>query len=44
MKDLMAPNAATLQPHSIPLLLALAAIHGFDILSSDVRQAYLQSA
>ena len=42
MKALMAHSAATLQLQSIRLLLALAAVHGFDIWSSDVRQAYLQ--
>ena len=44
MKALMVHSAATLQPQSIRLLLALAAIHGFDIWSADVRQTYLQSA
>ena len=44
MKALRVHSAATLQPQSIRLLLALARIHGFDIWSSDVRQAYLQSA
>lgn len=34
----------TLQPSSIRLLLALAAINGFDIWTSDFRQAYLQPA
>ncbi len=40
----MVHSASTLQPQSIRLLLALAAMHGFDIWTSDVRQAYLQSA
>lgn len=39
----MVHSTSTLQPSSIPLLLALAATHGFDIWTSDVRQAYLQS-
>ena len=43
MKALMVQSAATLQPQSIRFLLALPAIHGFDIWSADVRQAYLQS-
>lgn len=36
--------AATLQPQFIHVLFALATIHGFDIWSADVRQAYIQSA
>ena len=44
MKALMVHSAAPLQPQSIRLLLALAAAHGFKIWSSDVRQAYIQSA
>ena len=44
MKALMVHSAATLHPQSIRRLLALAAIHGFDIWSADVRQTYLQSA
>ncbi len=44
LKGFMVHSAATLQPQSIRLLLALAVIHGFDIWTSDVRQAYLQSA
>lgn len=43
MKAYMVHNATTLQPQSIRLLLALAAIHDFDIWTADVRQAYLQS-
>ena len=43
LKHMMAHTTSTLQPQSIRLLLALAAIHGFDIWTSDVRQAYLQS-
>ena len=43
-KALMVHSAATLQPQSIRLLLALAAIHGLDIWSSDVRHAYVQSS
>lgn len=44
LKHMMVHSATTLQPQSIRLLLALANIHGFDVWSSDVRQAYLQSA
>lgn len=40
----MVHSASTLQPQSIRLLLSLAAIFDFDIWTSDVRQAYLQSA
>eukprot|EP00171_Calliarthron_tuberculosum_P023641 IDg23641t1 len=43
-KHMMVHTASTLQPQSIRLLLALASMHGFDIWTSDVRQAYLQSA
>ena len=44
MGALMVHSAATLQPQSIRLLLALAAIYGIDIWSSDFRQAHLQYA
>ena len=44
LKHMMVHSTSTLQPSSIRLLLALAAIHGFDVWTSDVRQAYLQSA
>eukprot|EP00171_Calliarthron_tuberculosum_P004009 IDg4009t1 len=44
LKDMMVHSTTTLQPQSIRLLLALAALHGFDIWTSDVRQVYLQSA
>ena len=40
----MVHSTSTLQPQSFRLLLALAAIFEFDIWTSDVRQAYLQSA
>lgn len=43
-KQLMVHSATTLQPQSIRLLLALAAMRDFEIWTSDVRQAYLQSA
>ena len=42
-KDLMVHSTSTLQPQSVRLLLALAAIFEFDIWTSDVRQGYLQS-
>ena len=40
----MVHSTSTLQPQSVRLLLALAAIFEFDFWTSDVRQAYLQSA
>ncbi len=40
----MVHTASTLQPQSIRLQLALSAMHGFDIWTSDVHQSYLQSA
>ena len=43
-KDFMVHFTSTLQPQSIRLLLALAAVFEFDIWTSGVRQAYLQSA
>ena len=43
-KNMMVHTATTLQRQSIQLLLALANIHDFDIWTSDVRQAYLQSS
>ena len=43
-KDFMVHSNSTLQPQSIRLLGALAAVIDFDIWTSDVRQAYLQSA
>jgi Reverse transcriptase (RNA-dependent DNA polymerase) len=44
MKNLMAHTASTLRQRSVRLLLALAAIFGLEVWSTDVAQAYLQSA
>ena len=44
LKPMTVHTASTLQPQSIRLILALAVVHGFDIWTSKVRQAYLQSA
>ena len=43
-KDFMVHSATTLQPQSVRLMLAMSAMHDFEIWTSDVRQAYLQSA
>lgn len=43
MKDMIVQDAATLQPRSIRMLLAVSAVDSIDIWTSDVRQAYLQS-
>ena len=40
----MVHSSQTLQPAFVPLLLGLAAIHGFGVWTAVVRQAYLQSA
>jgi hypothetical protein len=37
-------GSTTLKKQSVRLLLAIAAIFGFDIIATDVVQAYLQSA
>ncbi|CAN8072966.1 unnamed protein product [Agarophyton chilense] len=44
LKHMMIHSTTTLQPSSIRLLLSLAMSHGFDVWTSDVRQAYLQAA
>ena len=44
LKKFMVHDTATLQPQSVRLLLALASIFGFDVWTSDVTQAYLQSS
>ena len=44
LRHMMVHTASTLQPQSIRLLLALAVMHGYDIWTSNVRQAYLQPA
>lgn len=43
MKDLIVHQSQNIQPSSIRLILALAAINSLYIWTSDVRQAYLQS-
>lgn len=40
----MVHSSQTLQPQSIRLILALASIYGFDVWTSDIMKAYLQSA
>jgi len=44
LKHMMVHSASTLQPQSVRLLLALASMLGFDVWTSDVKQAYLQSS
>ena len=44
LKHMMVHSTSTLQPSSIQILLALETVHGFEIWTSDVRQAYIQSA
>lgn len=42
-KDRVVHSATTLKQASIRLLIALATIFGFDMWSTDITQAYLQS-
>lgn len=44
IKDLIVHSAATSQPQSIRILLAVAAMFGFTVWTTAVSQAYLQSA
>ena len=44
MKQYLVHGAQALQPSSARLILAIAAIHNFDVWSCDVKLAYLQSA
>lgn len=43
LKCLMVHTSRTIQPSSIRLLIAVAAMKGFDVWSSEVRQVYLKS-
>lgn len=43
MKHMLVHSSTTLQPQSVRLLLAMAAIFGFDTWNADITQAYLQS-
>ena len=43
LKHYLVHGVQTLQASSVPLLFALACAHGFDIWSSDVKLAYIQS-
>lgn len=42
-KRFIVHSLSTIQPHSVRLLLSLALIFDFEVWSSDVKQAYLQS-
>ena len=44
MKHYLVYGAQSLQPSSIRLLLAMAAMHCFDVWSTDVKLGYLQSS
>lgn len=44
LNDMMVHSSTTLQPQSIRLLWALAAIFGFHTWTSDILQAYLQAS
>ena len=44
LKKLLVHSSQSIQPASVRLLLTLSAMHGFETWTSDVTQAYLQSA
>lgn len=44
MKPWMVHSSTTLQPQSVRMLLALAAMFGFEVWTADIRPAYMRSA
>lgn len=44
MKNALIHASPTVRQHTVKLLIAIAAIHGFSLWTPDVTQAYLQSA